>query len=164
MVQLTAKVDLASSQPPSAASTSFVTRVRKLTRPRPGCLSLHRKPTAQYPGSLEPLDRHVDAVGAEILKSAAFEMLAHRLLGWRQSATAAAFQVEEKHLPVRSGKHQIRPAWLGAEPLEPGRGDRVACLAERNMAKLAPKPKSLARNNKAWAKPPPPDDPPVRTA
>lgn len=41
--------------------------------------SLHHKPAAQDAARLQPLDRDVDAVGAQIIESASLEVLAHRL-------------------------------------------------------------------------------------
>ena len=71
--------------------------------------SLHRRPAAQDAVLLQPLDRQVDVVGAQIGKAAVLEMRAHRGLRLAQPA-AAAFQFEENHLPIDSGELQIGPA------------------------------------------------------
>jgi hypothetical protein len=64
-------------------------------------------------------------------------LCAHRGLRLRQPP-AAAFHFDENDLPIRSGKHQIGPAWHGAKPPQPVRGDRIAIFAERDMAKPPP--------------------------
>ena len=92
-----------------------------------------RKPAAQDAARLQPADRRVDAIGAQIIEPARHQVVAHRLLCRVEPATAAALQFQKHHLPARSGEHQIGRSSRHAEPFQSCRGDGIAQLAERHV-------------------------------
>jgi hypothetical protein len=65
------------------------------------------------PAALEPADRDVDAIGAEIIESAVDQVIAHRCLRFRQPA-ATAFQFQERHLAARSSASACAGATSGS--------------------------------------------------
>ena len=91
-----------------------------------GAASLHRKPALQNPARLEPGDRHLDAIGAQIIETAARQVIAHCRLRLVEPA-AATIQFQECHLPARPSKLQIRPSRR-----QPRRFNRPAAAGSRS--------------------------------
>ena len=85
--------------------------------------SLHMDTGSQHAARHQPLDRHLDAIGAEIIESGIDQVIAHRRLRFRQPAAAAERldKLLETRIPSRYPHEKVRQDGPGltfvSEPL-----------------------------------------------